>query len=285
VTKLHLVFFSDLHVGSSVGLWPDTFPVDEGGTYRGSPAQRWLLRCYQDALKEVQALDGPVIVVVNGDPIQGVHARDAQLVTSRWDVQAKACGVLLAPLAARADKFYMVRGTEWHEGRAAEHSEGLAEGLGAVKHPTTLARTWWELYLELPAVKRRDRVVVHAAHHIGASSVPNYEATIPLRELLIQLSELGRHFGTKAPDVRLSVRSHRHRMVGVWVPPDMQVWVTPSWQLKTAFTYKRAGVLLPHIGWLRAEWDGREIVMRPRFYRLPLPHIEGGLEELTDKEI
>ena len=93
--------------------------------------------------------------------------------------------------------------------------------------------------------------------------------------VLMQLAELAREYGTKAPQVRLVVRSHRHRFIHVDTG-EVQAVTTPSWQLRTAYSYRRGGVMLPHIGWLLVTIEDGEIWARPRRYKLPLPRIEGG---------
>jgi len=266
---LRLAWFSDLHVGSTVGLWPGKHRIEGGGTYEANAYQKWLYECWQDAVAEIQSLDGPVIGVLNGDVIQGVNMRDGQLITNKIDIQVQAAQKLLAPLIERFDKFYMIRGTEWHEGKASEHVEILGQLLGAEPDPASGQYSRWEMYLEVAP-----DVVIHTAHHIGTSSVPWYEATVPLRELLMQLAELSRFFVDKAPQVKLVMRSHRHRGIGVWAPPDIQVYVTPAWQLKTAFAHKRATATLPQIGYMLVEWDGTDLTVKPRVYPLPPPDIE-----------
>jgi hypothetical protein len=117
--------------------------------------------------------------------------------------------------------------------------------------------------------------VIHFAHHVGISSVPWYEATVPLRDTLLLLAELARFYGDRAPDVRMVVRSHRHRFIYVLAPPDIHVAVTPAWQLKTAFAYKKAASMVPEIGYMIVEWDGQDLVVKPRIFALPDQHVEG----------
>jgi hypothetical protein len=210
-------------------------------------------------------------VILNGDAIQGVNYRDGQIVGATVGTQVTAAKALLEPIRAAASRVYVVRGTEWHDGKAADDLETLARELGAEPDPATGQSSWWELYLGPEAGP-----VMHFAHHVGMSSVPWYEATVPLRDTLLQLSELARFYGPRAPNLRLVVRSHRHRYIHVDAPPDLQVVVTPSWQLKTAFAFKKAASLLPQIGWVLIQWDGSELVVRPRIYALPDLRVEVG---------
>ena len=89
------------------------------------------------------------------------------------------------------------------------------------------------------------------------------------------LSELWRFYGASAPNLRMVVRSHRHRYIHVDAPPDLQVVVTPAWQLKTAFAYKRATSMLPQVGYVTIEANADGLAVRRRIYPLPALHIEG----------
>jgi hypothetical protein len=216
----------------------------------------------------VKALRPKPLVILNGDLVQGVNAKDGQIIGATVAAQTDAAYALLAPLRDAAQRLYVVRGTEWHDGKAADYLEMLAQRLDAVPDPTTGQKSWWELYLDVGGP------VIHCAHHIGTSSVPWYEATVPLRDMLMQLAELARFYGEQAPNVRLGVRSHRHRFIHVQAPPDLQVFVTPAWQLKTAFAHKKASGMLPQVGWVLVEWDGEDLIIKPRIYSLPALHVE-----------
>lgn len=269
--KKRIAVLSDLHVGSTVGLWPGRHAVEGGGTYVANKYQQWLHRCWRTAVAEIKRVR-PAVVVLNGDPLQGTNMRDGELVTNKIDVQAAAATALLEPVRQAARQLYVIRGTEWHDGKAAENVEQMAKGLRAEVDPATGQYTRWELYLRLE--EREEAPAIHFAHHVGMSSVPWYESTVPLRDTLLQLSELWRFYGDRSPNLRMVVRSHRHRFIEVHAPPDLQVFVTPAWQLKTAFAHKRAASMLPQIGWVLLEWDGRDLVVRPRIYSLPDLHVE-----------
>jgi hypothetical protein len=266
-----IVVISDLHVGSTVGLWPGRHRLEGGGVYESNVYQKWLYECWQMALDEITKIRPKPIVVLNGDELQGVNMRDGQLVTNKIDIQVDAALTLLEPLRKAASRLYVIRGTEWHVGKSAEHVEHLARQLGAVRDPATDQWSWWELYLDVGGP------VIHFAHHVGVSSVPWYEATVPLRDTLMLLAEVWRFFGQSGPNVRATVRSHRHRYIHVDAPPDIHAIVTPAWQLKTAFSYKRATAMLPQIGYVILEWDGVDLLIRKRIFQLPPQHVEGVL--------
>ena len=263
--KHKLAFVSDTHCGSIVGLWPGRHAIEGGGIYEANKAQQWMGKCWAHAAREIRKCD---TVVLEGDMIQGTNARDGQLIGSTTQTQVDAALTLLKPALEKAERIYALRGTEWHDGKAAEHCEQLAQRLNAVVDQETGQYSRWEMYLDVGGP------VIHSSHHIGVSSVPSYELTIPLRDTMILLSELSRFFGGLAPNVRLVTRSHRHRFAHGYVAPDTQVFVTPGWQLKTAFAFKKGASLLPQIGWVLVEWDGRDLTVKPRLYPLPALAVE-----------
>jgi hypothetical protein len=265
--KQRVVVLSDLHVGSTVGLWPGEHPIEGGGLYKANKYQQWLLECWQQMVDELAHMRPRPVVVLNGDEIQGVNMRDGQLITNKIDIQVEAALRLLEPVRRAARAMYLVRGTEWHVGKAAEHVETLGRLLNTKRDPGSGQWSWWELYLDLGGP------VVQLAHHISAGSVPWYEATIPLRDTLMLLAELMR-FVPERPNVRCVIRSHRHRFIAVHAPPDLHIAVTPAWQLRTAFVMKKAGTMLPQIGYVIVDWDGVDVMIKPRIYPLPGMHVE-----------
>jgi hypothetical protein len=263
-----VVVVSDTHVGSTLGLWPEGFQVEEGAVVQLNKFQKWLLDCWWQMLGDIMELPEKPIVVVNGDVIQGAHEKDAQLVTTRIDLQAAAALEILKPLRELASSMYMLHGTAWHGGPASSHVSGVAKALECVPEPTTGRPCWWELYLRL------GERLAHFTHHVSATSLPMYEASIPLRDSIVLNSELSRVYGADAPRVDLDVRAHRHRCILTFKPPRTWVAVSPSWQLKGEFVFKVAASSLPDIGYLLIECNERDLVVLPRLFQLPALHIE-----------
>jgi len=268
--RQHIIVIADMHVGSTVGLWPrEGAKIEGGGVYMPNRPQVWLAERWLDMLETVSALRPKPTLILNGDITQGVNARDGQIVGATLQPQLEAAYQMLEPLKNITKAIYVIRGSEFHDGKAGESVEGLAGRLGAVTEEATGQSSVWELFCAV------DGHVAHFSHHIGVSSVPWYEATVPLRNTLMQLAELAREYGVKAPQVRLVVRSHRHRFIHVNTG-EVQVVTTPAWQMLTAYAYRKGNYQLPHIGWLLVTIEDGEIWVRPQRYRLPLPHIEGG---------
>lgn len=261
------VLLGDLHTGSIHALWPSDQPLAGGGMYIRNKKQQFLAECWKDAKRRIRRLK-PDVVVVLGDVAQGKSLRDGQLVTNRSDIQESGAFRLLSPIREKARQFFMIRGTPFHEGKSSEDVGNLPQMLNAEINPITGERLFWELFLQLPG---GDEPIIQLAHAIGATKVSWYEATVPLRDTLMQLSELGRWYKQNAPNIRLTARAHRHRCIGIFIAPDVQAWTVPCWQLKTAYAHQRSIVTLPHIGYLLVEWDGTDIVVKPRLYAIPPP--------------
>ena len=103
----------------------------------------------------------------------------------------------------------------------------------------------WELYVELGPY------LVNCAHHIGCTSSAAYEHSALSRELVGSLIEAAQ-WGDRPAD--FIVRSHRHRSSSASIPTQngrATVYVTPGWQLKTAFVHRLgASMRRPQIGGL-----------------------------------
>ncbi len=262
-----IVVVSDVHAGSTMGLCTETARLQDGGLYQINKYQRFLLECWQAFTDELRHLGRPILVL-NGDLIQGTNPRDGQIVGTTLSAQVDIATELLDPVVRLCSVVYCMQGTEWHEGKASEHVEALARNIGARQKAGTGQYTRPELYLGLGGQ------VIHFAHHIGTSSVPHYESTVPAREALIQTAELVRFFGHDAPNLRMVVRSHRHRSAVVWLPPDLWSVVTPAWQLKTGFSFKVAPAMLPEIGWTLIDLANGKLRPTVRLYPILPPHVE-----------
>jgi len=79
--KTTLVVFSDLHVGSSVGLWPGKHAIEGGGVYEANVYQKWLYDCWKEMVAQIGYLvleyDGvDVVVKPRMFPLPGWHVEE-----------------------------------------------------------------------------------------------------------------------------------------------------------------------------------------------------------------
>lgn len=244
----NIVVVSDTHVGCCLALLhPDGALLDDGGTYAPSRMQRKIWSVWESFWGEwvPRVTQGePFVVVHNGDAIDGVHHNS----TTQWshnlaDQGEHAYTVLKPVYDACEGRYYHIRGTEAHVGRSACEEERLAKRLGAIPNEEG-QHARYDLWLRVGGK------LCHFLHHIGTTSSAQHETSALNAEWAAMNADAGR-FGREPP--RVVVRSHRHRSSEVRLPtPDGQavVFVTPAWQLKSAYAWKIAGarVTTPQLG-------------------------------------
>lgn len=245
----NIVVISDTHFGCKLAICPPKVILDEGGIYKQSNAQKVIWSHWQyfwnDFVPSVCGNDD-FIVVHNGDVIDGVHHNSTTQITHNIKDQENIAVEVLSKIKEnnRCKGIYLIRGTEAHSGVSAESEERIGERIKAVKINGNY--THYELWLRFGYLKS----LVHFSHHIGNTNSASYKATAVLKELIESYVEAGKN-KTESPDV--IVRSHRHYYIQV-IEHSKKVnaisLTTPSWQLKTPFSYKNllGRTALPQIG-------------------------------------
>jgi len=248
----YLVVVSDLHAGSAVGLCPPGFRLDDGNRVTLSDPQRaiWAQwRLFWDEFVPRATGGSPYAVVVNGDVTEGRHHDQTQLFGGGETDHVHCAVELLRPIRERVGRnFFMVRGTEAHSGPASCLDEFVADALGANPGDGHTA-SHWELWLDFGPY------LVHCAHHVGTTSATAYEHSALSREIVANLVESAQWDERRADVI---VRSHRHRYAAAEIPSGSgaaMILVTPAWQLKTAYIYKKVSMRRPQIGGLVIGYD------------------------------
>ena len=266
----YIIAISDTHVGGFEGLCPDKGIRLEGGTYKPDKFQKYIWRCWRHFWDEfvpyvVDGEDDNIVVVHNGDVVDGNHHNAVNLIPNVKDQEAAAVEIL-EPIA---DKYtlFMVRGTEAHGDRSDMSTERVAKALGCeVDHIGDAQPV---------AVLDRAREVpvpVCAPYRIGRVR----RLTRALRRCVSWwLGWWRRRSGSsRLPDV--FVRSHRHRFLPISIPEArgrIQLVVTPGWQLRTPHVEKIDRMRLPHIGGvIFTVEDGRCQVIE-KMYKMPRPPV------------
>ena len=148
-----IVVVSDLHAGSSTGLWPDR---------RAGRAQRVLLDRWADCIAHFG--ERPDILICNGDAVDGKQRKGGDLLDDNVDRQAEAAANLLEMWRPR--ECFVVSGTGYHTSDTGDEAEALVvtllkrAGLVASYHRKITVRIngWWEGQWR---------------HHIGSSGIPH----------------------------------------------------------------------------------------------------------------
>lgn len=248
----NIAVVSDLHCGCAMGLiHKDGVQLDDGGHYTPSVFQQKLYAWWCEFWEwiEEKTHDEEIDVVINGDIFQGKPHGAIHQVSDNLDVQERIALDLLRPIAAKARKLYVIRGTEAHNGKSDEYEERIARQLGAVPSATGQYARYdlWKLI-----GRSKEGILCNFMHHIGTTGTSHYESTAVLKELVEAYVQAGR-WNDRAPDC--VVRSHRHTCIQVQMPASPpQCWATsittPAWQGKTPFASRIPGArqAQPQIG-------------------------------------
>jgi hypothetical protein len=222
-----LVILSDLHVGSTVSLMRPGFVTEEGQEICQTPIARWFWDCWQLGHAWLSGIVDPkdYALVLNGDLIEGNHHRTTQIWSPEKRDHVTAAKDIIAPVARRAGKTFLVRGTECHV-NGSETS--VAEAIGAERNPEHGYPYWDRLMLNVAGV------AVSVRHHFPATARSYLEGS----QHSIQLGN-ARIEASRAGDIvpRVLVGAHRHR-TGHFCDGNGLTVVTGAWQGLTRHGFK-----------------------------------------------
>jgi hypothetical protein len=259
-----LVFVSDLHLGSDESILQPGFVTEKKQPVGQTPVAAWFYDCWEKGWKWVNDILEPQSygLVINGDCIEGNHHNTTEIWSPDARNHVKAAKELLAPVAARAAKRYMVRGTDCHV-RGSENS--VAEFIKAEVNPDVDQPYWDHLRIDACGVR------VSVRHHFPATSRSYLEASQHSIQLGNAVNEAVRSGGV-APQVL--VGAHRHR-TGHFCDGNRVTIVTGAWQALTRHGHKVVpdGIACPSI--YIADWrgvpDGELPVIHFRRFNPPQP--------------
>lgn len=250
-----VVVLSDLHIGSTVGLWPDKFRSQEGNEIGQNEFQAWLWECWLDlTLVQLPKYLGkdPYALVLNGDIVEGIHHRTLQVMTPNTTDQTNAAKKILNPVFKRAPRRFITKGTEVH---TRDREISLGEALDAEQDPATEQHAFDKLHLTVNGCNCIFR------HHMPATIRPYLEASAMSIELGSERIEAARH---KHPIPQVLCMAHRHRH-GVFKDGAGMVCVTSAWQGLTRHGNKVVGHATPNPSCIVLDWRNRSEGDLPRY--------------------
>jgi hypothetical protein len=244
-----LAIVSDIHAGSTLAVCPPQIILDDGGVYAASKAQQWLWECWNDFWKRADTqrreLGAKLIVVFNGDAVEGDHHRSTQIMSGNPNAQAQAWNeVIKVPLSLKPAHIIVMRGTAAHVGESASAEERIADGLRRDKRPVsgdpaTGAASLWHWYADIHGV--RLDVTHHGRigqrEHTRASQVVLYAHDVHL-----SYTKRGE------PPPHLAFRGHNHKFADSYDACLPRVVATGAWQLGTSYVHKVAPDSIADIG-------------------------------------
>lgn len=242
------VVISDLHVGSTVGLWPEKYVSVEGVPIGQSDLQKWIWKLWLDATRKWMPSivgDDPYILICNGDLVDGVHARTMQVMTADPADQSRAVKSVLGPMFEKAAKSYITLGTESH---TRNDEIRIGYDLGAEIDPETGHHAFSELHIEIHGC------VGNCRHHIGTAGSPYLESGGLGRAMNTEIMEAAR-CGARIP--KWMMRAHRHRH-GIVTDGNSVIGVTGAWQMLTRFGHKVVPAAQAQPSMVILDWRGTQ---------------------------
>lgn len=260
-----LAIVSDLHAGSTVSLCPPTIPLDDGGAYDSTKAQRWLWERWLTYWKRVAAVrkehGASLIAVVNGDLTDGgLHHGTTQLISPNPTSQAAVVDAALhAPKSLAPDQWLFVRGTDVHVGPSACFEERVALGLKKDGQPVIMdtdtgTASHWHAKLEIDGVR------LDFAHHGRVGSRPWTKPNVTAN---LAAEIFYNHAANGLPHPHLAFRSHMHQFVDTGGIHPVRVIQTPAWQLATAFIHRIAPGSIADVGGIIVVIDKGRFTVEP----------------------
>jgi hypothetical protein len=220
-----MVIISDTHAGYKYGLVPPSWRAVGGADVDATlKFQEYLYECWSHFVDSCPPAE---LLVINGDAIHGEDRKDIALnvVSSDMFEQAQMFLELLAPLRAKCDRVWLLKGTPYHEGRGADVIEWIGKEIDAEKWQAgrysgySLCIDWHDLGFGF-------------AHHQTRGW--RYAAGGADRTAWLQQSAEGQG---KLPKADVIVRSHLHMQRIVWAR-DKWVIGTPGWTVVSPWAAK-----------------------------------------------
>lgn len=249
MAAIPIVTVGDIHSGSIVGLCPPDYVTQDGSSYGLNKTQEWLWACWGHFNNQwlPRVLKGRAYdLVLVGDLTEGIHhSNGREVIHADPAVHAKIAVECLRPLAAKARKVYVVRGTDCHVGSA---EAAIGERLDAQVDPETGERSAFHWLL------KRNGVLLSFMHHIattGRIALEGSGLSIALAEVQAQCARVGH------PVPRVVHRAHRH-VYGHFSDGDAMITVGAPFQTKTPHAYKAVPNSRTRIGAGLYDFEGAE---------------------------
>jgi hypothetical protein len=250
---------SDMHVGSTVGLW-DTFVNPEGEPIVGTEASKQLGEYWEDYWEFARDVGYDSVFLV-GDLCQGSNRKDAgrYLISSNLDWQTSVAADMLKPHVG-GKIVHSVSGSQYHQGMETVLDEGVSRLLEphckSVQH-------WGEMVnLEMEGTDK----VIQLTHGAGAGTM--YRESAMGRRILNIAIGVGN--GKLERDIDMVIEAHLHAYH--YVEDEQRTFmINPCWMLSFPWKpiIKSYGRSMPTIGATVLEIDNRGI-------RVYIPHRNNG---------
>lgn len=259
--RILLAAVSDLHVGSTVAICPPGgIALEDGGRYQPNVAQVWIwdqwLR-YRAVLAGYRKAGWKVVLLVNGEFIDGLHHESSQLAANSPEIMASAALEVVMPLVKEAHTLYVTRGTEAHSGKGAAADYAIARELGAVVDASTGMSAAYQWRIDVGGV------IVDAAHHVTGG------VRMTTRGNNIRAEMQDAILAGCAPDIMIRSHVHNYADTGRMFWPRQGI-VTPAWKLKDSFSHRITRLPAREVGGVVVEIEnGAASMVKPITFQVP----------------
>lgn len=265
-----LTTLSDMHSGGSTALFINRQWQDEYQNHTPTERQRRIYEVFEQCMEYAKAKreNKRLIVVHNGDAIEGLHHNSIQVAVMNKKSQAAIHTELMDTFLTaasfdrdRGDRLFYVRGTEVH---VEDMENDIAADLGAEpKDPATGVFVYDHLELNVNGRK------VWYVHH-GKDRGKGANEGNTLRNWLRDIKYDCEKVGVEPPDLIFSGHTHTPGYnTFVYRKGDgfnvLHGVICPSWQEKTRYGYKVAPVERNEIGAVFVEVTAGGDIRIPRF--------------------
>lgn len=253
----------DPHCGGSTGLLPaEGIKLDDGNQVLPNLFQEWAWDKWLKAWERSKLLAADcdkLIVILNGDLVDGNHHGTTQLVSANPAIQVRIAKAALSPIRdLQPDELYVVRGTAAHGGESGSIEEIIAEDIGAKPDPSTGSFSRWKLDIQV------HDTWVQAFHH-GRLGTRKWTEQNALHGLAWDIRTSYDSVGSKAPDLVFTAHQHGWGDSGLFSCPT-RVVMSPGWQGATQYVHRtmigKAGIV-PVGMWVAIVEEGEEPVLTP----------------------
>lgn len=266
-----MLLVSDTHCGSTLGLCPPQgVRTDDGQEILPSKVQEWLWECWVDLHRRAGAIakrhKSDLVVVLNGDLVDGDHHGTAQIMSRHPDAQAYiAHETFQVTRSLKPKRLFVVRGTEVHTGTSGSAEENLAKWMGAERDPETHLYSRWHLRLRV-----HGKLVDVQHHGKGLGRLPHTKQN-GANSLAWRVFQTMTERGLEPP--ALVVRSHLHQFADSFsANRRTRGLFLPSFQVKTSYVHRVAADEIADVGGvvITVEPDG-QMDVTPVLYQPSLP--------------
>lgn len=235
--EVQVVFVTDVHVGSKLGICPRGFKSRDGEIVGLNRLQEISWEHWGEVWSEIEKSKKPTVIILGGEMIDNNHHNTHEIWTPAPKTMRDAAIELLKPVCHLPNvvKVYGVLGTPVHSGQVGEHDEEVYRDIGAVPIGS-------ELYYGVHDVRLHISGVLFDVAHQGPPP-GRYPQSLGNSARLYAKAHIDTAYkrGIRPPDAIL--RGHFHRKILETVTDQItghrcEMVIGPGWQWKTEFTYR-----------------------------------------------